>query len=77
VQKLNLQIRVVDTRVVVESNRRKVLAVIDGRDDATSSMELGSLRLPMWEYDRSFPFPFSKKSTFDGKVPHVLNPNFL
>ncbi len=76
-QKLNLQLRIIDTRGIISPNRDKILCVIDGRNGLNKSIDLGALRVPLWEYDRSYPFPMAKVSSYDGKLPQKFSPGVM
>lgn len=69
VRRLNLQLRVIDKRHTITTQQRKVVCVIDAQDAISEDINLGPLRIPFWEYDRTYPFPAVLASTYDGKLP--------
>jgi hypothetical protein len=66
---INIQLRVTDTRETISWCRRKVLTVIDGPSNIATNINLGKLRVPHWEYDKTYAFPMALASTFDDRLP--------
>ncbi|MFT6039552.1 MAG: hypothetical protein ACI9TP_002351, partial [Candidatus Azotimanducaceae bacterium] len=66
---INIQLRVTDTRETISWCRRKVLTVIDGPSNIAKNINLGKLRVPHWEYDKTYAFPMALESTFDERLP--------
>jgi len=64
---LPLMLRVVDPRPTMTRDRKFFKIMCPGR--VSGDLNLGILRVPHWQYDRSFPFPVARKNDFTSKVP--------